>query len=195
MQDSDIWTQVQYEVVQTMLRVRGYTTISLLEPRKVTLDGQGIARVGYAASQKRKIGVYVCTEGKVGVKAVRRICDEGQAREDDTILLISANGLTPFASRYLTQATRSIHVQVMKAVQLAHNILSHKLVPPHRALTPTEKKDLLTALDCSVRELPKIRESDPIVQYCGWSPGTVIRIERRMGNLEMETYYRAVVKG
>ncbi len=75
------------------------------------------------------------------------------------------------------------------------NILSHKLVPKHEVLSEKEKEELLKKYGITLRQLPRILASDPIVKMLNAKPGDVIRIRRRSPTAGESIYYRVVVRG
>ncbi len=75
------------------------------------------------------------------------------------------------------------------------NIFSHKLVPKHEILKEEEKEELLKKYGVSLRQLPRILSSDPVVKVLGAKPGDVIRIRRKSLTAGETVYYRVVVRG
>jgi len=75
------------------------------------------------------------------------------------------------------------------------NILSHKLVPEHKVLSEKEKEELLKRYGITLRQLPRILASDPVVKELGAKPGDVIRIRRKSPTAGESIYYRVVVRG
>ena len=70
----------------------------------------------------------------------------------------------------------------------------HELVPVHELMSDKEVESLLSKLNITLNNLPKILESDPQSVKLGARPGQVIRIFRKDGKSEYE-YYRRVVEG
>lgn len=137
-------------------------------------------------------GCWLTNERKVGVKTVRKMRADASNLTLAHVFLVTPEGLTPFARKEL-RAEDAPRVEVFTKAQLAFNVTRHWLVPTHTALTPTQKKKLLGGLGCKTSALPKLKDSDPVAHYFGWPPGTVVRINRRIGTMEPETYYRVVI--
>ncbi len=67
----------------------------------------------------------------------------------------------------------------------------HILQPKHTKMSEKELDDLLTRLNISKAQLPKILSSDPGLSE-GFQTGDVIKIERKDGD-KIVNYYRVVV--
>lgn len=117
--------------------------------------------------------VYFSPEDRVGVKFARTI----SANPERKVICISFDGPTPFTKRECDG------VQFFLAKSLYTNRMRHCLVPSHRKVSGE-------GLD--VDHLPKILETDMVVQYHAWAVGTVVRIERVMGGGEPAPYFRVV---
>jgi len=67
----------------------------------------------------------------------------------------------------------------------------HILQPKHYKLKPEEAEALLTRLNISIWQLPKIKRSDPALPP-NTKIGDIIKIERK-SNKGKTIYYRAIV--
>lgn len=67
----------------------------------------------------------------------------------------------------------------------------HILQPKHSKLKPEEISKLLTSLNCSISQLPKIKSDDPALNS-EFKFGDVIKIERKDKDI-INVYYRVVV--
>jgi DNA-directed RNA polymerase subunit H (RpoH/RPB5) len=67
----------------------------------------------------------------------------------------------------------------------------HILQPKHIKLNEKESEELLSKLNVSKAQLPKILSTDPILQE-GCNVGDIIKIERKEGE-KIEAYFRVVV--
>ncbi|MEM5843652.1 MAG: DNA-directed RNA polymerase subunit H [Candidatus Aenigmatarchaeota archaeon] len=74
-------------------------------------------------------------------------------------------------------------------------IESHRLVPKHILLSEKEKEELLKKYGITLKELPRILSSDPMVKALNAKVGDVIKIIRKSPTAEVSEYYRVVVKG
>ena len=70
----------------------------------------------------------------------------------------------------------------------------HILQPKHSKLSEKEAEKLLSELNVSKAQLPKILSNDPALEQIrdGCSVGDIIKIERKNGG-KTEIYYRVVV--
>ena len=75
------------------------------------------------------------------------------------------------------------------------NIMENFLVPKHEIISEEEKVALLNKYKISLKQLPKILSSDPIVKAIGAKVGDVIKITRNEIGIGHTLYYRVVVKG
>jgi len=80
------------------------------------------------------------------------------------------------------------------------NVLEHELVPEHHLLSQKEAAKVMSELNLSKDQLPKIRISDPCVvtldQVSGpIEEGRIIKIVRRSSTSGVSVCYRLVVRG
>jgi DNA-directed RNA polymerase subunit H len=74
------------------------------------------------------------------------------------------------------------------------DIFQSELVPEQILLTEEEKEKVLSVLNVSLRELPKIKENDPVVKLLKAKKNDVIKIIRNSPTAGKSIYYRVVVK-
>jgi len=70
----------------------------------------------------------------------------------------------------------------------------HKFVPLHEIMAEKEAKALIDKLHCSRNDLPKIKDTDPMVLKLGAKPGDIIRVTRDSQTAGEAYYYRLVVR-
>ena len=134
--------------------------------------------------------IFLSHEDRVGVKTLRTIKQDCETLNSSHFILLSHNGLTPFALRELNECSGNADVEIFKKADLAFPIVRHILVPKHIALSKEEKAELLE--DLPSKALPKLKESDPVARYYHFPIGTVVKIHRQLGT-NPEPYYRIVV--
>lgn len=67
----------------------------------------------------------------------------------------------------------------------------HILQPKHSKLKPEEAKKLLSELNISISQLPKIKAEDPAIPE-GCQIGEIIKIERKTEE-KTTAYYRVII--
>ena len=82
----------------------------------------------------------------------------------------------------------------MKA-QTKVDITKHSFVPKHIKLTEEEVQELLTQYNISLKQLPNIKKSDPVIKELNAKPGDVIKIMRRSQTAGEYLFYRVVING
>jgi len=159
-----------------MLHDRGYRNISerSLDNPENTL---GIVMTGQRAHYEPNIRVHFCMEDRVGVKFARSVIE----MDDANAIVVSIDGPTPFTRKECNG------VEFFSALELCNNVTHHCLVPQHMRI---DASDLPHGM--KVEHLPRILDSDRIVQYYAWSCGSVIRIKRVFGGYEPTIYFRVV---
>jgi DNA-directed RNA polymerase subunit H (RpoH/RPB5) len=123
-----------------------------------------------------EVDLYVHLEDKVGVKFARQVLE----RERKAVV-VSVDGPTTFAKK----ECEGRGVQFMNARAMLENVTRHCLVPTHEHITSLP--DGLEPM-----QLPKLLDSDPIVQYHNWPVGTLVRITRVFGGHQPTPFYRIV---
>ncbi|MEA3343555.1 MAG: DNA-directed RNA polymerase subunit H [archaeon] len=73
------------------------------------------------------------------------------------------------------------------------NILSHELVPEHKILTKDESQKILSQLNVKPDRLPKILDTDPVIEIIGAKVGDIIEITRDSPTAGKTKYYRVVI--
>ena len=153
-----------------MLRDRGFADVTAADDALERIV-QGSAVV--SASAPCRVRVFLHYEDRIGVKAIRALPSDGD------VIFVSVDGPTPVARK-----EADARVQFFFARQLVFNVTRHALVP---------KFDVVESPDrIPVTQLPRILDTDPVVQYYRWGLGTVLRVERCFGGHEPIAYYRLV---
>lgn len=124
------------------------------------------------------IDVHVLDEERVSVKAARAALD-ARAHDGVQVVIVSLEGPTPFARRECGGGP----VQFFCARDLCVNVTRHALVPKHERV---ENAPVPRAL------MPRILDTDRVVQYHNWPVGTVVRVWRCFGGHEPVPYFRVV---
>ena len=72
-------------------------------------------------------------------------------------------------------------------------VANHFLVPKHLKLSEEEKKELLEKLNISLKELPKIYNTDAAIQDLKAEAEDIIKITRNSKTAGESVYYRVVI--
>jgi DNA-directed RNA polymerase subunit H (RpoH/RPB5) len=75
------------------------------------------------------------------------------------------------------------------------DIEKHGLVPKHVILNEHEKTQVLEKYGITLRQLPRISVSDPIIKLLDGKPGDVVKIMRKSQTAGETIYYRVIIKG
>ena len=127
---------------------------------------------------------------KVGLESIRNLV-ENLGNHVDHLILLSYPGFTRNSIDYT--ASFSIRIETFKASFFFFSIVKHYLVPTHRCLSESEVKHLKN-LGYVENKMSSISVRDPVVQYYGLTVGCIIKIQRNLGNMEMEIVFRRVKK-
>lgn len=184
------WTswEPQLKTVLRMLQMRGYTSVS---PVMHGIDPLMVCTARTPAGDA--ITVYFLMEKKVGVKTLRKVHQECEAGQCKHAILVTEDGLTPFAQKEVEDPEKigAFTVEIFRKRELAFCLMDHSLVPKHTLLSSTQRKELLQQLKCKASELPKLKDSDPVARFMRFPVGGVVRIDRHIGSCP-ETFYRVV---
>lgn len=75
------------------------------------------------------------------------------------------------------------------------DIAKHDLVPKHELLNDAQREEMLKKFGISLRQIPRIIETDPVIKTLGAKPGDVVKITRKSDTAGEAIYYRIVIKG
>ena len=74
-------------------------------------------------------------------------------------------------------------------------VTKHVLIPKHSKLSEKEKKELFERYNITIKELPRIKESDPAIASLKVKPGDVVKIIRNSPTAGTAVFYRGVIHG
>lgn len=75
------------------------------------------------------------------------------------------------------------------------DITKHDMVPKHDLLGEKERDEVLKKFGITLRQLPRIVDSDPMVKILNAKIGDVVKITRKSETAGEAEYYRVVIKG
>ena len=167
---------------EQMLVDRGCVSVTRVDDVGSTIEsGSAPAMQGVHADGSRTC-VYIHADDKVGIKFARAVLEmnDGEASTNN-IVIVSLDGPTPFTRK----ECEGRNVQFMLTKDVCVNKTRHHLVPKH---VPVDDPPPGIGKD----SLPKIMDSDPIVQYYNFKKGTILRMQRVWGGHETIPYFRVV---
>jgi len=82
---------------------------------------------------------------------------------------------------------------MVKRKKLQFDITTHFLVPKHIKLNKKDTKQLLSEMNITFQQLPKIFITDPAIENMDLEVGDIIKIERPSKTAKTAIYYRGVV--
>lgn len=163
---------------EEMLRDRGCLRIQKTDDIASAIS-QSSAVIKGTKNDDETIDIYISDDDKVGVKFARIVIEKSQRNH---IIVVSLEGATPFTRKECDGHS----IQFMMAKDLCFNVTKHSLVPKHEVVEQPPGK-------LSKDQLPRILDTDPIVQYYNWPIGTIVRVWRCYAGHEPIPYYRCVV--
>jgi DNA-directed RNA polymerase I, II, and III subunit RPABC1 len=92
--------------------------------------------------QEQLLVVFPDTES-VGVKEIRKYCEQMVSNNVKGAIIVFQKGLTPSANKVLQTMTSKYNIETFSEAELMVNITKHSLVPQHQVLSAEEKKSLL----------------------------------------------------
>jgi len=135
---------------------------------------------------------------KLSVGSFRAILEwvEASVQENPTpsccVLVVTEGGLTPVANNEMFADHGCIHFESWKNAELAINITEHVIFSKHTALSPEAAQQVLTQYQTTPDKLYQLRRDDPAAKYYALKPGTIVKVDRRLGLLPPYTVYRHV---
>ena len=75
------------------------------------------------------------------------------------------------------------------------DITTHKFVPKHVKLTEEQAKEVLSKLNITLFQLPKILNTDPAIVMLDPKANEIIQIERDSATVGKSLFYRRVIDG
>ena len=163
-----------------MLADRGCSSVQCPDDINQAIDAGGTPALR-GVTPSGKIDVYIHAEDKVGIKFARSVMESYAPDDNVCIIIVSLEGPTPFTRK----ECEGKNIQFMLVKDVCVNKTRHQLVPKH---TKVDSPPHGIAVD----NLPKIMDTDPIVQYYNFPRGSILKVERVFGGHEMVPYFRVV---
>ncbi|CAJ1021415.1 RNA polymerase Rpb5, N-terminal domain/RNA polymerase Rpb5, C-terminal domain containing protein, putative [Leishmania lindenbergi] len=150
---------------------------------------------------KNALMVFFSSSPKLSIKEVQAFREKALKKKVSSMIVVT-NKVDPGVrmdvqelSGRMDEATGAelLSIQVFEEEALAFNVVRHETVPHHVALSPTEAAMFLAERKLNVSQLPRMLESDPLVQYLGLHRGSIVHITREGKQSGPYSMYRHVI--
>lgn len=151
-----------------------------------------------ATENKDELLIVFTDISKVGVKSIKNLIHKIESEQIFHMILILKDSITTFGKNALSDIQNNdsydsrLVVELFQEQELLINITKHRLTPRHRALSETEKTDLLSEHNMKPTQLPRILRNDPVCRYYNLGKGDIVEITRK-DNDSLSVCYRLVV--
>ncbi|GET87791.1 DNA-directed RNA polymerase II, putative [Leishmania tarentolae] len=152
-------------------------------------------------ADKNALMVFFSGAPKLSMKEVHSFREKALKKKAASMIIVT-NKIDPGVrmdvqelSGRMDEATGAelLSIQVFEEEALAFNVVRHETVPCHVALTPAEAESFLAERKLNVAQLPRMQESDPLVQYLGLQRGSTVHITREGKQSGPYSMYRHVI--
>ncbi|CCW69158.1 unnamed protein product [Phytomonas sp. Hart1] len=165
-------------------------------------------RADPAASSPRAEGgkggflVFFSAAPALTIREVQDAREKALAKAAAAMLVVSPGRISPVVRRGVQElggrfvpgtAAALLKIQVFDEAALGFNITRHASVPRHEVLSAEEAAAFLAERKLGLSQLPRVLESDPVVQYFGIARGAIVRILRTSKETGPYVMYRQVV--
>lgn len=166
-------------------------------------EGEAPSATARAAAKaaKNALMVFFSGEAKLTIKEVQA-CREKAMKKKASSMIIVTNKVEPGVrmdvqelSGRMDVATGEalLSIQIFEEEALAFNVVRHETVPHHVALSEAEAEAFLAAHKLNISQIPRMLESDPLVQYLGLQRGSIVHITREGKQSGPYSMYRHVI--
>lgn len=192
--------------VKTLFRDRGYdlertpseSQLVAALIMKCIKNGEPVLK-GHTKDRKSYALTFFSDSNKLPIHSFRDMVEwTNQYMEDKAadvkcvVLIITKDGMTPATKQEMLSYEDTITFESWTHKELLHNITKHELFPPHIPLSPRSTQQVLTRYQTTQDKLYHMSRNDPVAKYYAFQPGTVVKIERRLGLTQPCTVYRLV---
>lgn len=185
--------KISEKVVKEMLGDRGYIYTANANPKKGFEERDRLEGI----ATKKTITILVVwyptdSNRKITVQNITALKDELDSNSYDKAIIITDCSITLKADKTIQVQRNFFEFRTFKETQ--SNITKHILVPKHRALTSSEKNEVLQKYNTTISNIPKIKLNDPICRWYRFKLKAMIEITRETTN-GPEISYRIVIAG
>ena len=160
----------------------------ILEKKKVSADEKRQSKIYiryYLAKSLRPQNLQEMIDDLFNIEEV--------LTKDDTLFIVVKDEVNETLSNALKHIWEQEHIFIViqNLKRLQFNIMKHKLVPPHRVLSPAETLQIKQKYNVmNDNQFPDISRFDPVAQAIGIRPGQVCEILRPSKTAITAPYYR-----
>lgn len=131
-----------------------------------------------------KLRIFFCTGQKLNIELMKSLVAQLQKEEIFHSIIVHDHVITSSTKKLLDHLW-DIEIELFHLDELQYNITKHCLYSVHEKV---ENADDLKKIKPSLKKLPVILKTDPVIRYFNFSKNDVIRIYRRDGSIS----YRVV---
>lgn len=122
--------------------------------------------------------------------------DDVLTKNDELLILIKDQKINKTLEEFMrfVYIKYKIYVNIVNINKYMFNILNHVMVPKHRVMSLTEKKEIFNQWSITnENELPEISRFDPVATIIGLRPGELCEIIRSSKTAITSKYYRLCI--
>jgi DNA-directed RNA polymerase subunit H (RpoH/RPB5) len=84
--------------------------------------------------------------------------------------------------------------EIFNERDLMLNLIDHVDIPKHIPMSEAEKEDFFKKYNCTTKQVPKMKDSEPVSRYYNLRPGTLVKVLRPSETGGIVPFYRLVKK-
>lgn len=143
---------------------------------------------------------FMVTETKSGKDDLQNYYNLGVKLNDEKKLpvniIVIRNKISPALEKYRNELNaingKQVFVELWTLDQLQYNISESEYVPRHIILTKEESNNILEEMQINESDLPRIKQTDPVIKYLGGRSGQMVKIIRESETTGETFYYRLI---
>ena len=169
--------QISRKNVAEMFCDRGFNLTTSIHNRIAFTNALNNDKIEEMATRGTTQYMVVWFSHKVTIQVITALKTLREERSLSKIVIIADMAVTPKALKTIEVEKDIFELLSFKETQ--YNPTKHELVPNHRALSKTEKEEVLKDYDTNLENFPKILVTDPICRWYAWKPRTLVEITRQ----------------
>ena len=189
-------------IILEILKSRGYTTkdyegFSVNDIHTMYTNHQLDMIIEHETTHKKiyiNYGIYKKVRQNYIDETIEDLFDvEELLSNDDELIIISKDKINDTLRNTIKQTfiMEKRFYNIYNLNDYLFNILTHVLIPPHRILSETEKKEIIIKYNVTnMSQFPEISRFDPVAQALGMRPTQLCEIKRPSPTAIVTNYYR-----